>query len=186
MTDFKLVNPVIIGTFDNKFTAPTVDDAAKSFWEKLTEGKYISGNVPLFYYSLMNIKNNEISHFKVKEMPSGKYAEYSIEKININMSKTEKDKFLKGVDDISKSSVKLGGGNLTGGKRRRRSRSRRDDDSSSSDSDLDDLFTYLRLKSIPKPITYWWYTPTIYNVNTLFTPTFVDPISPYVQLWIPI
>jgi len=106
MTDFKLVNPVIIGTFDNNFRAANVDDAAKSFWEKLTESKYISGNVPLFYYSLMNTKNNEISHFKVKEMPSGQYAEYSIEKVDVNMSKTEKDKFLKGVDNISKSSVK--------------------------------------------------------------------------------
>lgn len=184
MTDFKLVNPVIIGTFENNFKAATVDDAAKSFWEKLTTSKYISGNVPVFYYSLMNQKNDEISHFKVKEMPSGGYAEYSIEKVNIKLSKTQKDKFLKGVDNISKSSVKLGGANLTGGKRRHRHRD--DDSSSSSDSDVDDLFTYLRLKSLPKPITYWWYTPTIYNVETIFTPTFVAPVSPYVQLWIPI
>ena len=52
-------------------------------------------------------------------------------------------------------------------------------------NDLDDLFKYIRSKKAVRPISYWWYTPSIYNIDTVFTPSFIAPLSPYVQLWIP-
>jgi hypothetical protein len=185
MTEYKLVNPVIIGTFDSKFNAPSAENAAKNFWEKLTEnGKYISGNVPSFLFTLMETKNNALHHFKVQELPDGKFAEYTIDKIDVKLTKTQKDKFLNGVKDVVSTHTVL-----SGGKKKRRRRDKDDSSSSSSSSsssDDDDLFRYLRVKSIPTPISYWWYAPTIYNVPKIFNPTFVAPVSPYVQLWIPV
>ena len=189
MTDYKLVNPVIIGTFENKFKATSSDVAARTFWEKLTEsGKYISGNVPLFLFTLMETKNKKLHHFKVQELPTGKYADYSIESVDIKMTKTQKDKFIAGVNDIENSSDKIVGGsaNLSGGKRRKHKHKDDDSSSSSSSSDDDDLFRYLRLKSTPSPISYWWYAPTIYSFEKIYTPTFVAPLAPYSQLWFPV
>ena len=80
--------------------------------------------------------------------------------------------------------------NKQSGGRKHRSRDgdlRKDDSSPSStdsDSDVDDLFKNIRLKQ-HRPIVYWWYFPSVYNVDKIFTPTFVTPIAPYVQLWIP-
>lgn len=188
MNEYKLVNPVLLGSFNTVFKGNNPEDAAKEFWTKLTDGNYISGNVPLFLFTLKGVKNNELYHFKLQEEPHGKSADYTIQKVDINLSKSQTDKFLNGVEEVIESSDKIGGSHIGGRSHKKKRRHKKDDSSSSSSSssDEDDLFKYLRLKSITTPISYWWYTPTIYNISKIFTPTFVAPTSPYVQLWIPV
>jgi hypothetical protein len=32
------------------------------------------------------------------------------------------------------------------------------------------------------PITYWWYTPSIYGLKSIYIPTFAHPLSPYIHI----
>ena len=193
MGKFKLVNPVIIGTFNDTYESSFVDDAAKKFWETLTtDNKYITGNIPKFLFTLMDMSNEKLHHYLVKEKPEGSHADYSIVKINVELTSDQKKEFLKEVNKVRSSSEKMMNDKQieqSGGKRKRYNDVNDDNDDSSStdsDSDIDDLFKYIKLKRAIRPIVYWWYTPVIYKIDTIFTPTFVAPISPYVQLWLPI
>jgi len=184
MKKFRLVNPVITGTFNTTYEASNSDEAAKMFWKTLTEEKkYITGNVPKFLFTLMDETGN-LFHYMVKEKAEGSYADYTIEKVDVKLSDEEEKKFLEEVEKVQKNNEKLEEKETeqAGGKRRKRY----DDSSSSSsdsDDDIDELFKYIRLKKANRPISYWWYTPGLYNTDSVFTPTFVAPISPYVQLW---
>ena len=42
-----------------------------------------------------------------------------------------------------------------------------------------------KYKRLTQPISMWYYAPTLYNVDSVFVPTFVNPIVPYVKLWLP-
>lgn len=180
MGKYQLVNPVIVGTFSNSYSGKNSDDAAKQFWENLTsENKYVTGNIPKFLFTLRDENSNKLHHYIVKEKLEGRHADYIITNIDVNMDKNKERDFLNKSHEVRKS-VET---EMTGGKHRKRY----DDDSDDSDSskDLDELFSYIRLKKAARPISYWWYTPSIYNIDTMFTPSFVAPLSPYVQLWIP-
>jgi len=99
----------------------------------------------------------------------------------VAITKAKKVEILAKLGEVKETAEQL----MTGGAKRNRYKDDVDDDSDSSDQDLDDLFKYVRLKKAVKPIVYWWYTPSLYKIDTIFTPSFVAPISPYVQLWIP-
>lgn len=182
MGKFKLVNPVIIGTFVDTYETNNADEAAKKFWDTLTtDNKYVTGNIPKFLFTLMDVSNKELFHYMVREKPEGTHADYSITKVNVEMTSQQKKEFFNEIEKVRSDSDKMMKKEQEGGKRRRYE----EDDSDSSDSDVDDLFRYVRLRNAIKPISYWWYTPALYHVDTVFTPNFVAPISPYVQLWIP-
>jgi len=185
MGKFKLVNPVIIGTFNDTYDTSSADSAAQKFWETLTsDNKYVSGSIPRFYFSLMNMSDKELYHYSVKEKMEGGRADYSINQINVKLSRDIKSNFLKEVQKV-KTSSQQGGGDDSDKKKKRK---RYEDDSSSSSSDSDDVeavFRRIRRNRVKNPIIHWWYTPSLYNVDTIFTPSFVAPISPYVQLWMP-
>ena len=185
MKNFTLINPVIAGTFGNNYKCNTDDEAAKQFWEALTtEGKLISGNMPQFFFTLMNTKNKELSHYKVNEIPSNSYTDYSIDKVNLKLSSSEEQSLIKDSKSARNKTEQISN-NKTGGRKKRYSDYDDDDSSSSSDEDLDDFFKYVRSHRVQRPIVYWWYTPSVYKTNSIFSPTFVAPVSPYVQLWIP-
>lgn len=180
MGKYQLVNPVIVGTFSNTYSAKNSDDAAKQFWENLTsDNKYVTGNIPKFLFTMRDENSNELHHYMVKEKMEGRHANYVITNVDAKMNDKKEREFLEKSNEIRQFAENA----MVGGKHRKRY----DDDDSSSDSsdqDLDELFSYMRLKKAVRPISYWWYTPSIYNVDTVFTPSFVAPLSPYVQLWI--
>lgn len=187
MGKYKVVNPRVIGTFDDTYQVQNVDDAAKKFWENLTkDNKYISGNVPQFLFTIMDVSTNDLYHYKVLEKMEGKSANYKISKIDLKLTNTQKEGFLNQVEKINKMTSQQGGDEE---KKKKRKRYNDDDSSSSDDSDfpdeVDELFSYIRRKRVKKPIVYWWYNPTLYKIDTIFTPTFSPGISPYFQLWIP-
>lgn len=187
MGKFKLINPLVTGTFTDVFESESADKAAKLCWDALTaDGKYISGNVPKFLFTLQSVSDKELHHYMVKELPSDTVADYSIDKINVSLTKEQKKEFLDDVKKARKNSEKMMRTTVQdGGKHRKRYE---EDDSSSSDdsdTDLDDMFKYIRIRNSVRPIMHWWYSPSIYNVDTIYTPTFVSPLSPYVQLWVP-
>lgn len=183
----QLVNPVIAGSFKKTYEAQTPEEAGKLFWEALAiNGKYIVGNVPKFIFSMKEEGSNSLYHFVVTETLDGKNASYTIKKLNLELSSGDSKKLIEASANAYKTALKIADKHQDGGKKKRI----QDDDSStsdSSDSDIDDLFRSIRIKSVNKPIVYWWYTPTIYKVEKIFTPTFVPSVTPlYTELWIPL
>jgi hypothetical protein len=112
---------------------------------------------------------------------------FSIKKLDLKLSEPEAKKLIAASTNAYDTALKIAANNQEGGKRKRH---RKDDSSSSSDSsdsDIDDLFKSIRIRNISKPIVYWWYTPSVYKVENIFTPTFVPSVAPlYTQLWIPL
>ena len=189
MTVFELTNPVIVGSFNKTYDASNAEEAGRMFWEALAvDGKYISGNVPQFAFTMKENKTQKLYHFIVSETPSGKNASYSIKALELKLTPAEANKLIDASKNAYDTAYKLAKDYQEGGKHKRR---KHDDSSSSSsdssDDDIDDMFRSMRIKSITRPLVYWWYTPTVYRVENLFTPTFVPSVMPvYNQLWIPL
>lgn len=186
MKNYTVVNPVIYGKFKNTYEAATSLEAASGFWKELTGNNYITNNVPHFLFTLQDDKDKSLHHFSVKEKAAAegsKYSDYSIAEVTVKLSKKEEDEFIKEANSVKS---RLSSGEIQAGGKRSLSRKRYADDDSSSSSDDDiDIVDYIRIRNLTHPISYWWYAPTIYNVRTVFTPTFVSPLYPYVQTWFP-
>lgn len=178
---YELVNPVITGTIETTFDADNALDAANQFWTNFTvKEKNISGNLPKFMFTLKD-GDGKLYHFMVEETPNdSKNAKYNITQVEHKMTEAQEKEFLEAIANAKKMSRTLVN-KQNGGKK-----NRYDDSSSSSSSDEDDLFRFIRTRRVLNPVTYWWYAPTVYNVRSVFTPTFVSPLSPYVQLWFPL
>ena len=128
MGKFKLVNPVIIGTFDDTYETSSSDGAAKKFWESLTSGnKYIAGNIPKFLFTLMDMSNKELYHYMVKEKLDGQIANYDITSISPDLTKDQKSNFLKEVQKVKIDATQEGG--ASDSEKEHTKRTRDDDDS---------------------------------------------------------
>ncbi len=58
-----------------------------------------------------------------------------------------------------------------------------DDDSSSISSEaVDTLKLYKNLTKRVQPITYWWYDPFVYNLKSVYIPTLISTVVPYVEV----
>ena len=69
---FKLINPVITGSFEDQYEASTPEAAAKKFWDALTsDGKYVTGNVPRFMFTLQDLSSEKLHHFLVGIIEKG-------------------------------------------------------------------------------------------------------------------
>lgn len=186
MKSFKLVNPLIIGQFNTEYKSENGLQAVEQFWNDL--GTHITNNVPHIYVTLKDEKN-ELSHYKISEKLTGgsKTTDFTISEFTVNLSEANKNKFLgnlKKFEEKTNSRIQK----QTGGVVKKQSRNRHKDSSSSSDSDLsddDDYYNFSKYKRLTQPITMWYYTPTLYNVNSVFIPTFTTPVVPYVKLWLP-
>lgn len=174
MSNYKLVNPVIEGEVTTTFKGTSPLDAANKCWSSLS--KYISNNVPKFAFTLENTKEGGLSHFTVEEKRKGKEAKFNISKLNLDLDDRKEKEFLKRIKTQA------------GGKKHRK-HGDDDDSSSSSSSDVKGIISpwspvglYSPYVTSALPITYYWYDPFIYNLDSIFIPTFVYPLAPYVEI----
>jgi hypothetical protein len=177
---YELSNPVIGGEIPKNYDGDNASDAAKKVWERLSESKLIMNNLPVFAFTLKD-NADKLYHFIVKEKPTDRMAEYTIEDVtdtvNKEMTPEVKKEFLKASHSVSK---RLEKGQMGGRPRRYR------DDSSDDDlDDVDDYLRYIRQKSYTSPLYYWWFAPSLYNIRSVFTPIFTPSVTPYVHLWVP-
>lgn len=206
MGKFELVNPIIAGDVNTTFNGKNAGEAAQNFWEMLTSEKSLLVNeLHHFMFSLRG-GNGNLYHFSVHEkQDKNSKVKYSLEDVTSQVeNKADENLMNQFVKEVAKVKAKLGQDSLIGGKgdeknekeekkdntKRDRSKNKKfdsDSSSSDSDSDSDDEFDYSRLrrKMYGTPISYWWYSPMIYRVKRIFTPVFVRPLAPYVQLWLP-
>lgn len=180
MKKFQLVNPYIEGDFKTEYSGKTASDCAENVWDNLSG--YLTGNVPKFAFTLQQNSNNKLHHFLVKEDVNDDLVNYSIKPLNIDLDKNTSSKLQSKIKKMSQS----------GGNSKNKKKSNKDDDDSSSSStcsdDLDELYHKVMKKKNrhqTQPILYWWYTPSLYQytVGSVFVPTFVVPLTPYVEIY---
>uniref|UniRef100_A0A6C0ACD2 Uncharacterized protein n=1 Tax=viral metagenome TaxID=1070528 RepID=A0A6C0ACD2_9ZZZZ len=179
MTKYQLVNPYIEGDFQTSYSAKTPDECAEQVWDNLSG--YLTGNVPKFAFTLKQESNNKLYHFLVKESVKGDLVDYSLTKLNIDLNKDA-------VKQLNSKINKFSSVTQNGGKKSQKEEEEDDDDDSSSDDELEELYEKVmkkRYKHQTQPILYWWYTPSLYQytVGSVFCPTFVVPLTPYVEIY---
>ena len=193
MNKFDLVNPCIIGQMNTTYTAENSMNAVTQFWNDLSP--HITNNMPRLIVTLKDSKN-KLFHYEIKEkVHNGKLANYTIKEFAADVSLKDKNMFLKKVKQVKESKNtqiqnQLGGKDKKYNIKAPASKSDSSSDSSSdsdsdSDTNSDDYYDFRRYKRMSQPIVYWWYTPYLYKVNTLYTPTFNIPLTPYINTWIP-
>ena len=191
---YALVNPYIRGDLKNSFTGKNSLDAANKAYSKLSN--YFNNNVPKFYFTIQKIKNtksigkgrnNDYLHFKVVETKDGKSVQYKI--VPHKMTGAGIKEFKKKLSNVAISEKKLEvGSEQQGGKRNKKTKkskkSKKESSSSSSDSDwFSDSEDEKYKKEISfQPIYHWWYDPYLYKLQKVYIPTFVPPLTPYVEL----
>mgnify|MGYP003340605375 FL=1 len=187
MKSFKLVNPLIVGNFNTEYTSESGLDAVSQFWNDFSS--HITSNVPHIYVTLQEGGSEKLTHYKISEKTNNKSktAEFSIAEYNLDLSSSQEKKFLNEVNKYEKKvnsqiSRQVGGDPEKKPERKRYNAS----SSSSSDSDSDDeYFNFGKYRRLTQPISFFYYTPSIYKVNSVFLPTFNVPLTPYVKLWLP-
>jgi len=183
MKSFKLVNPLIFGQFNTEYKAESGINAISQFWNDLST--HVTNNIPALYVTLKDEKN-DLSHYKISEKLKGgsNIADYTISEVENKMSDKEVQEFLKNIQKYEKRLNKKMKKQVGGVKKPERSRHNDSSSTSSVDSD-DDYYNFTRYRRLTQPISMWYYTPSIYSVESVFVPTFSAPILPYVKIWIP-
>lgn len=199
--EYTLVNPFIIGKMKTTFSAGSSIDAATKAYKSLS--KYFNNDIPSLNFTLQktsggNIgggRNSSYYHFNVAETKKDKKVDYKIKAI--------KPAFNSEAMKIFKNQLKSTNSTMVGGARRKKRKTRRkrskprttynddlsdDEDEYEGRSWLDDpddirypVRRYSRTYLYSSPISYYWYTPYVYNISTrVHFPTFVAPLHPYI------
>jgi hypothetical protein len=172
MSNFKLINPKLQGDIKTTVSAGNSLDAAKQIWTNLS--KYFTNDVPTFAFTIENQSGGSLHHFKVEETKHKNEASFKIESIESKLKSSDIKKFKKRIDELPA---------MHGGKKHHH----KDDDSSSSDSSseaFDALKMYKKFskRNTIQPIAYWWYDPSPYGLSSIYIPTFITPVQPYIEV----
>ena len=181
---YVLVNPHIEGEFNNKTKAMNSDEAATKFYKNLSE--HFNNSVPSFYFSIQKGSSGDgkYYHFQVKEKRSNEEVSFDINPYNIKGGNNIKSFQTKLANFKSKFNQDAGSKSKKHGKSHKKHKDK-DDESSSSSSESSDVNLYRRAKMYgtpTAPIHYWWYDPYLYNLDSLFIPTFYSYVTPYIEL----
>ena len=172
---YVLVNPHIEGTFKSKVKADNSQEAANKLYTSLSE--HFNNSIPTFYFTIQKGSSGEgqLYHFEVKEKRKENEVTFKVESMKIRGLEQAESQFKSKLENIkSKRSME-------GGKKRKHKKSKKHD-SSDSDSDFDSSSDdYKKSKSympVNQPIYYWWYDPYVYNLSSVYIPTFYSYIAP--------
>jgi hypothetical protein len=194
---YSLVNPHVSGTVDTKISADNSLQAAKKAYKNLA--KHFNNNIPKFYFTLQKGSKGKFYHFEVKEKKEDEKVNFSIQSFQIKGNeKKAVSEFQKKLSNFKKKTETEGGGSKKKSKKGSKKKSKkgskksRKDSSSSEDSDSDisdsdDNYykraqKYVHTNDYSYPISYWWYDPYVYNLNSFYVPTFYAPLSPYIEI----
>jgi hypothetical protein len=190
VNSYKLVNPYIKGEFESKIKSKNSIDAAKKFYNALSE--HFNNNVPSFYFTIQKggKGKGKFYHFVVNESRNGDEVDFSIKPYEMENDEQAIETLVQNFESFK--------GRFNGGAKRRsskrkskrrsskRSSKRRSSRRRSSRSEDDsDEFYRQAAKYVPvttSPISYLYYDPIVYQVDSVFIPTFYAYLSPYVEL----
>jgi hypothetical protein len=178
VNSYVLVNPHIEGAFERKLKAQNSREAANTFYKSLSE--HFNNAVPKFYFTIQKggSGKGKYYHFESKEKKNDDEVSFTIKPYNI---KTSDMTAFKNRLDTFKNKIQKGGD-----KHKSKHRKHKKHDSSESDTDSSDSESYIKNIStytplLNQPIYYWWYDPYVYNLNSIFIPTFYPYVTPLIE-----
>lgn len=173
---YTLVNPAISGTFNTNYDSLSSIDAAKHFWNQLSQ--YLVDNVPQMFFTLRD-NNGRYYHFKVAEKVNDeKKVDFKIDQITLMLSSNDANK----LDEQFNNVLQQRGGNKEDDSD---SSSISSSSSSSSISDDDKIIKkFKKFYHSPKPQQFqmFYYIPDIYRQEDVFLPVFRQPYAHYIKL----
>jgi hypothetical protein len=176
---YTLVIPYIEGTMKKSVKSENSQKAANAIYKNLSE--HFNNSVPSFHFTIMKgtNKNGKLYHFEVNETRENDEVSFTINQMkNIKGVEKLEEKFKEKLEQIKDKLKK----EQDGGKKHKKSKKHAIDDS--SDSDLSSSSDYKRAKSyIPTnmPISYWWYDPSIYRLDSVYIPTLYSYLAPRME-----
>ena len=172
VNSYNLVNPQVKGQLKTKVKAKNSVEAAKTFYKSLSE--HFNNNVPKFYFSIQKGSSGKgkYYHFEVTEKRTGEEVKFSIEPFTIKSEVKSVKKFEGRLNKFQNKYKSKGG---------KKKRKKKDDDSDSSDSEDYYRRDNVYVPVVDFPINYWWYDPYLYNLNSVYVPTFYSYMTPYIE-----
>jgi len=177
---YRLVNPTIQGDMKTSVKSKNSATAARTLYKNLSE--HFSNNIPKFHFTIQKggSGKGKYYHFVVKEMKTNA-DEVSF---NIEPYTFENESYLIGefegkLKSFTSKFQKAGGKAKKSSKKSRKST----EDSEFFDSDEEiyvNAQTYRPI--VGSPMYYWWYDSKLYNLKSLYLPTFYPYVLPYVQV----
>jgi hypothetical protein len=176
---YTLVNPHIQGEFENTLKADNSILAAKSFYKNLSE--HFNNAVPMFHFTIQKGKSGKgkYYHFKTTETKNNNEVTFNVKSYKMKM---ENMKAFETRLNAFKNKIQLGG------KKHKKTHKKKNDSDDSDSSDTDSSDSEQNIKNITtytpiinQPIYYWWYDPHIYNLKSIFIPTFYSYITPIIE-----
>jgi len=183
---YNLVNPHIKGQMEISIKAKNSQVAATELYKSLSE--HFNNSVPSFYFTIQKggSGNGKYYHYKINETRNKNEVKYNITELQLDNSNM--DTFKTKLENIKTKTDE----NQEGGKRKKKKHSKKKknrkksedttDSSSSEESDVDDVYLKVRKYHYTEPIYYWWYDPSIYNISTVFMPSFYPYLSPLTEV----
>ncbi len=180
---YKLVNPYIKGEFETKVNAKNSLEAAKSFYNNLSE--HFNNNVPKFYFTIQKggSGKGKFYHFEVKEKKVNDSVDYTIKPFEI---KGEDEAIAQYLNNFEHFKGRFNGGAARKGSRKgskkgsRRSSRRDEEDSSESDDFYREAKSYVPVTS--SPFYYMYYDPLLYKVDSVFIPAYYAYVSAFSEI----
>jgi hypothetical protein len=174
--EYRLVNPFVSG-IKQTTRAADVTAGALRLWKRV--GRYISSPLERMHITVEQTGTGKLHHFEVSEQENGDRIDYHVKPHTVKLSDADLQRFRSQLSDAEHKSKRLD--TQDGGKKHKKHKKHDDDedDSSSSSSD-EDVYKRDRVRvkyeSVYQPISYWWYAP-YYGVETIWSPTFVSPLT---------
>ena len=179
---YHLVNPSIAGNFNSKIKARNSIEAANMLYKSLSE--HFSSSIPKFYFTIQKGSSSlgQYYHFKVSETTKADEVNFTIRPYNVENNEINVRNFKNNLNRFKAKFEQLGGKK---GKVKKSKKVKSSDSDSDSDLDVSSDELYKRVQSyvpVTQPIYYWWYDPYVYNLNSVFLPTFYSYLNPLMEL----
>ena len=178
VNSYVLVNPQIHGDFKNTLKANNSILAAKTFYKNLSE--HFNNAVPKFHFTIQKGGSGEgkYYHFVTSESKNNNEVTFNIKPYKMKIENIES---FKNRLAAFKNKIQKGGRSDKKHKKKSKDSSDSDSDSDSSDSEqyIKNITTYTPI--VNQPIYYWWYDPYVYNLNSIFIPTFYSYVTPIIE-----
>jgi hypothetical protein len=182
---YKLVNPYIQGDMKTSVKSKNSVTAAKSFYKSLSE--HFNNNIPKFYFTIQKggSGTGKYYHFIVKELKEDEEVKFNIEAYNPGESELPVKRFEANLKAFKNKFEQAGGKAKKNSKSKSKSKKSFDDSDDSDFSDSSEEF-YRKAQTykpvVNAPLYYWWYDPQLYNLKSIFVPTFYPYVYPYIEL----
>lgn len=177
---YKLVNPYIQGDMPTQIKAKNSVVAARNFYKSLSE--HFNNSIPKFYFTIQKggSGTGKYYHFVVKEVKNKDEVKFNVEPFTVSNDESSIRTFETKLNNFKAKYEQAGGKKGKKGSKK----SRKLDD---TDSELDSSEDFYRRAQTYKPVVtpplyYWWYDPALYNLDSIFIPTFYSYLTPYLEI----